>query len=175
MNSKTAPKSWKYKVKYIIWTLWIIIVLFSYIYGHGIQKIDFFYEAEHGISVTSLSAYIIYYGIVLIIVVPALVGGKRSFCHYFCWMAPFMVIGMKLRKLLHLPGLKIVVEQEKCISCKKCNKVCPMSIEVETLIKHSDAINDVECIQCGACINNCPKNALAYKVKLDSGGVFISH
>ena len=77
-------------------------------------------------------------------------------------MAPFMVLGTKLRRLLHLPGIHIKSkEKDKCISCGKCNKVCPMGINVVNEIR-KNVVNNLECIQCGACIDNCPKNVLSY-------------
>ena len=109
-----------------------------------------------------MPSYIIYYGIVLLIFVPAILFGKRVFCHYFCWMAPFMVLGTKLRRLLHLPGLHIMVkEKNACISCGKCDRECPMGIEVSAKVAEGQ-ICSAECIQCGACIDGCPKKVLSY-------------
>lgn len=51
-------------------------------------------------------------------------------------MAPFMVIGTKIRKFLHLPGVRIVSDKEKCISCKKCNQKCPMGLNVAELVEN---------------------------------------
>ncbi len=105
------------------------------------------------ISVSSIQSYIIYYGIVCLVFLPSVLFGKRIFCHYFCWMAPFMVLGTKLRKFLHLPGIHIKSkERNKCISCGKCNKVCPMGIHVVSEIRNG-VIDNLECIQCGACID----------------------
>ena len=82
--------------------------------------------------------------------------------HYFCWIAPFMVIGTRIRRFLHLPGLHITVKKENdCVSCGTCNKICPMGIHVSDMI-HEGQVNRLECIQCGACIDSCPKNVLSY-------------
>jgi ferredoxin len=128
----------------------------------GIKEVNFLYQTEHGISVLSVTAYIIYYGIILSIIIPSLIGGKRTFCHYFCWMAPFTIIGSSLRKFLHIPGIGITANNS-CISCKMCNTACPMSIDVEAELKRG-LIQDTECIQCGACIDCCPKKVLRYKL-----------
>lgn len=51
-------------------------------------------------------------------------------------MTPFMVLGTKLRNFLHLPGIHIKAkEKDKCISCSKYNKGCPMGIDVVNEIK----------------------------------------
>ena len=130
--------------------------------GGEIIKIDSFFKTENGISVSSIQSYIIYYGIVCLILIPSVLFGKRVFCHYFCWMAPFMVLGTKIRRFLHLPGVHIKAsEKNKCISCGKCNNVCPMGIDAVNEAKNA-SIGNSKCIQCGACIDNCPKTILSY-------------
>ncbi|MBD5492485.1 MAG: 4Fe-4S binding protein [Lachnospiraceae bacterium] len=162
VNDKLPKQGWRNYTKYIIWIIWLSTVIFCYFQKGTIVAIDFLFETENGISVSSLQSYIIYYGIVCLIFIPSVLFGKRIFCHYFCWMAPFMVLGTKLRKLLHLPGIHIKSkEKDKCISCGKCNKVCPMGINVVDEIR-SNVIENLECIQCGACIDNCPKKVLSY-------------
>lgn len=91
----------------------------------------------------------------------AVLFGKRIFCHYFCWMAPFMILGTKLRRLLHLPGLHIRAGEGQCISCGKCSKACPMSIDVVAAVKEG-GVKSAECIQCGACVDQCPHAVLSY-------------
>ena len=89
--------------------------------------------------------------------------GKRANCHYICWMAPFMILGYKAGRFLHLPQLKIRIAAEDCVSCGKCAKVCPMSLEVPQLVKAGE-IQSAECILCGECINACGKKVLEYKL-----------
>ncbi len=48
------------------------------------------------------------------------------------------------------------VKKENCISCKKCEKVCPMQLDV----CNSEAMSD--CIKCGRCVEACPKDALHF-------------
>ena len=73
-----------------------------------------------------------------------------------------MVLGTQIRRVLHLPGLHIKVKQtDTCVSCGKCNRECPMGINVSELIKDGQ-IKNAECIQCGACIDGCPKKVLSY-------------
>ena len=163
VNDKKPKQGWKNNIKYIIWIVWISAVILCFIFRKHTIKIDFFYMTDHGISITEIYNYVIYYGVVFLILILTVLFGKRVFCHYFCWMAPFMVIGTKIRKMLHLPGLHISAEKNKCIPCKKCNNVCQMGLNVVELVnKKSDFGN--ECIQCGACVDNCPKKALSYKI-----------
>ena len=118
---------------------------------------------DHGISITSIYNYVIYYGIIGLLVMPPLIHGRRATCHYICWMAPFMVIGSTVGRWLHVPQLHIEVETEKCIGCGKCNKSCPMGLDVRQMVSEGVNSKCTECIQCGACIDECPKKVLHYK------------
>lgn len=51
---------------------------------------------------------------------------------------------------------QLQVKQEHCISCKKCEKVCPMQLDV----CNSKTMSD--CIKCGRCVDACPKDALHF-------------
>lgn len=162
INERRPKQELRNYIKYIIWIIWLSLVILCYFQKGKIVRIDFFFETENGISVSSIQIYIIYYGIVCLIFAPSVLFGKRAFCHYLCWIAPFMVLGTKLRKLLHLPGIHIrTSKKDNCISCGKCNKICPMGIDVMSETKYG-IIGNLECIQCGACVDSCPKNVLSY-------------
>ena len=163
-NPKPAKQGWRNNIKYVIWVIWIIAVVVTFILGKNDVTIDPFYMTDHGISVSSIYNYVIYYGVLLLLVFPALFHGKRAACHYICWMAPFMVIGSTIGRLLHLPQLHIEAEKEKCISCGKCSKACPMGLNVKEMVEHGKNSKCTECIQCGACIDECPKGVLKYKM-----------
>lgn len=164
VNDKVPKQGRRNNIKYIIWNVWILAVIICFIFRKKEITIDFFYMTDHGISIAEIYDYVIYYGVVFLVLIPAVLFGKRIFCHYFCWMAPFMVIGTKIRNLLHLPGIHVAFEKEKCISCRKCNQKCPMGLNVVELVKN-DCDFGMECIQCGACVDNCPKKALFYQFK----------
>lgn len=162
VNGKIPKQGFRNYIKYVIWIIWIALVLYCYFSKGEIAGVDFLYETNKGISVSDAHSYIIYYGIVMLIFIPSILLGKRVFCHYFCWMAPFMIFGTKLRKLLHLPGLHIKIKNEKaCTSCGQCSRNCPMGIKVSEQIAKG-RINSAECIQCGACIDSCKKKVLSY-------------
>lgn len=164
INERIPKQGWRNNIKYIIWTVWIAAVVVCYLYRGEMVRLDFFYETDHGISVANIYGYIIYYGIVFLILIPCVLFGKRVFCHYFCWIAPFMVLGTKLRRLLHLPGLQVTAQKENCIACKRCNQACPMGLDVQHMAKQGGCTS-TECIQCGACIDACPKHVLHYRMK----------
>ncbi|MBQ9007725.1 MAG: 4Fe-4S binding protein [Clostridia bacterium] len=159
-NDKPAKQGGRNNIKYVIFALWIISVIAAFLSGRKKVTTDFFYMTDHGISVSEISDYVIYYGVLLILILPALIHGRRGACHYLCWMAPFMVIGSRIGRVLHLPQLHIEAEKERCVSCGKCNQVCPMGLDVRTMTEKGTHAKCTECIQCGACVDECPGKAL---------------
>lgn len=76
---------------------------------------------------------------------------------------------------------KMVIDQEKCIKCKKCIKECPYNAVLETGRPCAQAcgvnaigsdylgraeINEEKCVSCGACIASCPFGAIADKSQI---------
>lgn len=87
-------------------------------------------------------------GLILLVVV--LIGSflyDRFFCKYLCPMgALYGIIGK-------LSPYKVVRDENVCISCGKCSKVCPVNIDVQ----HSKEVKSAECINCQSCVLSCPK------------------
>lgn len=165
INDSPAKQGKRDKIKYVIWTIWIIAVVVTFILGKNDVTINPFFMTDHGISVSSIYNYVIYYGIIGLLVMPPLIHGRRATCHYICWMEPFMVIGSTVGRWLHLPQLHIEVETDKCIGCGRCNKSCPMGLDVRQMVSEGVYSKCTECIQCGACIDECPKKILHYRWK----------
>ena len=161
-NNKRNKGKWRKWIKYVIWAPWVGMMVALGMKAGGINKVDFLYQTWHGISVSEPEAYIIYYAVLIVILVVALIGGRRSFCHSVCWMAPFMQLGMLLRKVLKLPGLKLTAEKENCISCKQCSNKCVMSLDVMALVKKGK-IESLDCSLCGECVDACPKHVIRYR------------
>lgn len=81
----------------------------------------------------------------------------RTWCH-FCPMGTIASFIAKTRK-----SNKVLRISSECVSCKLCEKKCPLGIVPYdykgNLLSHPD------CIQCGNCVKVCPKNAIGYSVK----------
>ncbi|AGF55374.1 polyferredoxin [Clostridium saccharoperbutylacetonicum] len=163
INDKKAKQGWKNNIKYVIWLIWIIGIILCFVFSKQKLTVDFFYMTDHGISISNIYGYIIYYLVILLVFIPSVLFGKRIFCHYFCWMAPFMVIGNKLGNLLHIKKIRLEAHKDKCINCHICDKSCPMSLNVSEKV-NVEKMEDSECILCGACVDSCPKKAITYKV-----------
>jgi ferredoxin len=78
-------------------------------------------------------------------------------------MAPFMIAGYKLGRILHLPQMKIKSEKSKCTGCGMCEKKCPMSLSIKSLME-SGEIKSAECILCGECVSACKNKVLSIKM-----------
>ncbi len=77
---------------------------------------------------------------------------ERAFCKYLCPLgAVNAIIG-------RIPLFRIKRAADTCISCSKCDKSCPMNIDVSK----PEAVNSAECISCMECVTVCPtkKNSL---------------
>jgi len=146
-------------IKYIIWVVWLGAIVAGFVSAGGPKQVSVLYMTNSGISVDAPARYIMYFFVVLLVVVLSLTQGRRGFCHSACWMAPFMVLGTKLRDLLHLPGLRLTAKVNQCVSCGACDKVCPMSLPVRELVK-TGKLTQSECILCANCADACPKKVL---------------
>lgn len=148
-------------IKWIIWGPWIGLLVFLVIQAGGYKAIQPLYLMENGISVSELTGYINFFLVLLIFVLLAFAVGRRAFCHTMCWIAPFMILGRKLRNTLKWPSLRLKSDKEKCISCKKCTESCPMSLDVNGMVQN-EAMENTECILCGTCVDVCPKSVISY-------------
>jgi len=149
-------------IKWLIWVPWLGIILLGYISAGGIHAVDFFYNTETGFTLTDLRSYIIYYVVVILFFGLSLAFGNRAMCHYGCWMAPFMIVGRKLRNLVHWPSLRLQAKSEACTDCRQCVRFCPMSLDVNAMVKQGD-MEHSECILCGNCVDTCKNDVIQYK------------
>ena len=162
-NKKVNVKKLK-TIRYIIFGIWLATLVTLLILAGGFKSVNLFYFTDNGISVDMPLKYIIYYSVLLILVVLNLTIGKRGSCHAICWMAPFMTAGYHIGKALKLPQLRVHTDKTKCTNCGTCNKKCPMSIDVNSMVLKGK-IDASECILCGECIDNCKAKALKMSIK----------
>ena len=77
---------------------------------------------------------------------------NRAFCKYVCPITVF------LKPMSYFSLVRITCDHDKCVSCGKCRKVCPMGVDM--LDDSRKRENGTECILCLECVKNCPKDAL---------------
>ena len=77
---------------------------------------------------------------------------NRAFCKYLCPITVF------LKPMSYFSLLRVHCDEEKCIHCGKCLRVCPMNVEVNKETRKRK--NGTECILCYECTKACPTKAL---------------
>ncbi|EDS78173.1 conserved protein, ferredoxin-related [Clostridium botulinum C str. Eklund] len=142
-NKKPVPKLLKSK----FFRMGVIVFMF-YMFGKGL------YKNLGNISGIGLVFY-------RMIVITTLVGiflsifyNHRSWCN-FCPMGTIAAFISKFKK--HRKTLRV---NSNCVSCKLCQKKCPMGIVPYDY--KGDILSHVDCIQCGECMRSCPKSSIKY-------------
>ena len=77
---------------------------------------------------------------------------NRAFCKYICPVTVF------LKPASYFSLVRIRCDENKCISCGKCKRVCPMDVEMTDNSRKRK--NGTDCILCMECVKVCPKGAL---------------
>jgi len=76
---------------------------------------------------------------------------ERPFCNYLC------IEGAKFGLLSSARPFAIIRNKETCVGCNRCNRVCPMNIDVSSY----GQVRSLQCINCMECVAACPvKNTL---------------
>ncbi|MBQ7636971.1 MAG: 4Fe-4S binding protein [Lachnospiraceae bacterium] len=73
---------------------------------------------------------------------------NRFFCRYFCPLGAVYALFNKFSLY------RLEIDHDSCIGCKRCEKVCPMEVDV------LKSPNSAECIRCGKCKAACPTESI---------------
>lgn len=87
---------------------------------------------------------------ILIVLVLLSVKIYRPFCQYLCPLGA--IYGWFNRFSL----VQIHWEKESCVSCKACEKACPLALSRQEISRSP------ECIRCGKCRDACPQKCLRF-------------
>jgi len=156
-NKKVCKGNW---IKWGIWFPWIGSIATFAAKAGGYSDVDPFYKTIYGVSVTDFPSCIVYFIVLFVLIIlPCLIFGRRSFCHHLCWMAPFMIIGRKIANRARLTSLKLTVESGRCVHCHRCTEHCPMSLPVEAMVE-TGKMELSECILCGTCADICNEETI---------------
>ncbi len=101
-------------------------------------------------NLRALAGYIFNWKVgVLVVILLLSVFLYRPFCKYLC------PLGAAYALFNRASFYRLRLEEEKCIHCGACKRVCLMGVDA------SKKPDDMECIRCGDCVKNCPTGALS--------------
>lgn len=163
INNRAVNVKQLRRIRYLVFAIWFSVLVGGFIFAGGIKAVNPLHLTEKVVSVDEPLKFITYYIVLFILFGLTVWIGKRGACHSICWMSPFLVAGSWVGKMLHVPQLRIKANPAACIDCKKCNQKCPMSIDVNAALKAGE-IQTLDCIQCGECVDVCPKRVLKYRM-----------
>ena len=134
-------KDWGY-VRYVLFV--VIFAFVSALFIFKVNRLDMimFYMFIVGNAVYYILGILLAYKL----------HDNRAFCKYVCPITVFLKISS------YFSILRVKVNQDKCIECGKCMKICPMDVEI--LNDSRKRKNGTECILCLNCAKDCPKNAI---------------
>jgi ferredoxin-type protein NapH len=167
INDKPTPGGKFSAIKWAIWIPWMGLVVGLAVGAGGYRAVDPLYQLETGVTMTlpldggGPPWFLIYYVILALFGGLALIFGRRAGCHTLCWMAPFMILGRKLRNLVRWPALRLIAEPARCSDCQACTRHCPMSLDVNGMVQRAN-MEHAECILCGTCVDGCPRKAIRF-------------
>lgn len=140
-----TPKYPRAKIGYIRYISFVVSLLF--VSGLFLFKVG---NIERIMFISFIVGNIIYY--LLGIILAYKFKDNRAFCKYICPVTIF------LKPMSYFSLIRITCDKNKCISCGKCKKVCPMNVDITN--NSRNRTNATECILCMECVKNCPTKAL---------------
>ncbi len=157
-DRRAAGGQWNW-LKWPIWVPWVAMFVVLAIRAGGLRTADPLYMMPSGLPLSEWSGAIAYLVVLALVVLLTLAAGRRAFCHYVCWMAPGMILGTRLSRLLSLPRLHLTAHSDSCTGCQRCDRVCPMSLSVSAMVARG-SMRDDECILCQSCVDTCPTGSI---------------
>ncbi|SFR69803.1 4Fe-4S binding protein [[Clostridium] aminophilum] len=129
-------------IRYITFAVSLVFVAALFLFKAGNIEYIMFWSFVVG--------NIVYYGTGITLAIAF--EDNRAFCKYICPITVF------LKPMSRFSLIRIQCDKEKCISCGKCRRICPMNVDVTDNSRNRK--NGTECILCMECVKACPKNAL---------------
>ncbi len=167
----TMPISLNKKIPKFLKSKFIVVgffIFFMYNFSRKIIKVSNFwgtygfFDKLGFVFVTTYLMVLVTGGLFAILVNP------RTWCQ-FCPMGTIQKLSHALGRSVGVANKtekKVTIESlDKCHSCGKCSRVCPFQLTPYLEFSANNQFEDINCIKCATCIENCPANILSLKTK----------
>lgn len=144
-----VPKKLDGVLRYLKYVVLAVTIAMAWITGElWITPYDPFNALGHLADFNALTTSYLVGFIVLILSLLGSAVYDRFFCKYLCPAgALYGVVGKASPYMVR-------VEASACIRCGKCNRACPMNVEV--MDAKNGRVTSAECINCNECVHACP-------------------
>ena len=140
-----GPISRRVKIPPILRSMWIRVPIFVILMGFMIFRIISAQGVVDKVGMVFVTMCIVTTSISILFGISI---APRAWCS-FCPMGT-------VQRALGKNKYQLKLDQDKCIDCKICQKVCPMQL------KPNEVPLSPDCIKCERCIDACPKEALSF-------------
>ncbi len=147
--------------KYMLAVAWVGAIIYFAITAGGYQTVNLLYSTDSGVSIDRAEGWFTWGSIVLIVLLPVFIIGRRAFCRYFCPWGVLNTVSTRLKNFFRWPSLHLESKKDNCKQCRTCLANCPVGLSAADMVKAGSMKND-ECILCGTCVDNCPNKAIKY-------------
>ncbi|MFC1963756.1 4Fe-4S binding protein [Chloroflexota bacterium] len=148
-------------IKYLFAIAWVGAIVYFAAAAGGYHEVNLLYNTESGVSVDSPQSWFTFATIILVVLAPVFFIGKRGFCHYFCPWGVLNTLGTRVKDFFRWPSLHLKADSKKCKKCHTCDRNCPMSLPVNSMVQ-AGSMKNTECILCGTCADTCPNEVIEY-------------
>lgn len=142
--NKNLPKKLEKSLRAIKYIILVLVLIFTVRVGELIYRgYDPYYAliSLHGEDIGIIS----YISLGLVIVAAIII--SMAFCRYLCPFGAFLNFPSRVGLI------KLHRDEKICTQCNKCDKACPLSIEVSSV----ERVTDGNCTNCLACVDACPE------------------
>lgn len=145
----TVPKKLDGILRYLKFVVLAVTIAMAWITGElWITPYDPFNALGHLADFNALTTSYLIGFIVLIISLMGSMVYDRFFCKYLC------PAGALYGAIGQVSPYAVRVDENTCIQCGKCNRACPMNVDV--MNAKNGRVTSMECINCNECVAACP-------------------
>lgn len=138
--------------RYIKYAVFVAFVTLTYITGElAIRPYDPWVAYHHLTSPDLLTEFSIGFAVLMLTFIGSMFV-DRVFCKYACPMGAFLGF------INRIGIFRVKRNQDTCIHCMVCDRVCPVEIKVEAV----EQVHSSECINCNLCVDACPVQDTLY-------------